>query len=60
MDSCRDPRQTSQMTKTTSIGLFAVALLTATAPVHAASEAEVRTAQIAEEGSNISWGTRSQ
>jgi len=56
MDSCRDPRQTSQMTKTTSIGLFAVALLTATAPVHAASEAEVRTAQIAEEGSNISWG----
>ena len=56
MDSCRDPRQTSQMTKTTSIGLLAVALLMATAPVHAASEAEVRTAQIAEEGSNISWG----
>jgi ribosome-associated toxin RatA of RatAB toxin-antitoxin module len=44
------------MTKTTSIGLLAVALLMATAPVHAASEAEVRTAQIAEEGSNISWG----
>ena len=56
MDSCKDPRQTSQMTKTTSIGLLAVALLMATGPVQAASEAEVRTAQIAEEGSNISWG----
>jgi ribosome-associated toxin RatA of RatAB toxin-antitoxin module len=44
------------MTKTTSIGLLAVALLLATSPVHAAGESDVRTAQIAEEGSNISWG----
>ena len=44
------------MTKTTSMGLLAVALLFATAPVHAAGEADVRTAQIAKEGSNISWG----
>jgi len=44
------------MTKTTSMGLLAAALLFATTPVHAAGEADVRTAQIAEEGSNISWG----
>jgi ribosome-associated toxin RatA of RatAB toxin-antitoxin module len=44
------------MTKTTSISLLAVALLLATSPVHAAGEADVRTAQIAKEGSNISWG----
>jgi ribosome-associated toxin RatA of RatAB toxin-antitoxin module len=44
------------MTQTTSIGLLAVALLLATSPVHAAGEADVRTAQIAKEGSNISWG----
>jgi len=56
MDSCSDPRQTSRMTKTTSMGLLAAALLFATTPVHAAGEADVRTAQIAEEGSNISWG----
>ena len=56
MDSYSDPRQTAQMIKTTSTGLLAVALLLATNPVHAAGEADVRTAQIAEEGSNISWG----
>ena len=56
MDSCSDPRQTSRMTKTTSMGLLAAALLFATTPVHAAGEADVRTAQIAKEGSNISWG----
>ena len=56
MDSYCDPRQTSRMTKTTSIGLLAVALLAATSPVHAAGEADVRTAQIAEAGSSISWG----
>ena len=44
------------MTKTTSMGLLAAALLFATTPVYAAGEADVRTAQIAEEGSNISWG----
>ena len=44
------------MTKTTSMGLLAAALLFATTPVHAAGEADVRTAQIAKEGSNISWG----
>ena len=56
MDSYNDRRQTSRMTQTTSIGLLAVALLLATSPVHAAGEADVRTAQIAKEGSNISWG----
>ena len=56
MDSYNDRRQTSRMTQTTSIGLLAVALLLATSPVHAAGEAAVRTAQIAKEGSNISWG----
>jgi ribosome-associated toxin RatA of RatAB toxin-antitoxin module len=38
------------------MGLLAAALLFATTPVHAAGEADVRTAQIAKEGSNISWG----
>ena len=56
MDSYNDRRQTSRMTQTTSIGLLAVALVLATSPVHAAGEADVRTAQIAKEGSNISWG----
>jgi len=56
MDSYSDRRQTSRMTQTTSIGLLAVALLLATSPVHAAGEVDVRTAQIAKEGSNISWG----
>jgi ribosome-associated toxin RatA of RatAB toxin-antitoxin module len=44
------------MSKTSSVGLLAVALLFATSPAHAAGEAEVRTAQITKEGSNISWG----
>ena len=56
MDSYRDPRQTARMMKTTSLGLLAVASLLATSPVHAAGEPDVRTTQIAEEGSNISWG----
>ena len=53
MDSYSDPRQTAQMIKTTSTGLLAVALLLATNPVHAAGEVDVRTAQIAEEGSTV-------
>ena len=44
------------MSKVTSLGLLAAALLLATSPVHAAGEPEIRTAQISEEGSNISWG----
>jgi len=56
MDSYGHPRQTSQMSKVTSLGLLAAALLLATSPVHAAGEPEIRTAQISEEGSNISWG----
>ncbi len=44
------------MSKTSSVGLLAVALLFATNPVHAAGDLEVRTARIAKEGSNISWG----
>ena len=54
MDSYGDPRQTSRMCKTTSLGVLA--LLFATSPVHAAGELEVRTAQIAEAGASISWG----
>ncbi len=54
MDSKAKLRQTARMTQTTSLGLFAAAL--ALLPVHAAGEADVRTAQIAEEGSAISWG----
>ena len=56
MDSYGRARQTSQMTKVTSFVLFAAALLAATNPVHAAGEPEVRTTQIIEEGSTISWG----
>jgi ribosome-associated toxin RatA of RatAB toxin-antitoxin module len=44
------------MYKATSLGLMAVALLFAATPVHAAGELDVQTAQIAEAGSNISWG----
>ncbi|MDH3656503.1 MAG: SRPBCC family protein [Myxococcales bacterium] len=44
------------MSRVTSLGLPAAALLLATSPVHAAGGSEVRTAQISEEGSNISWG----
>lgn len=56
MDSYGRPRQTSRMSRLTSFGLLLVALFLATSPVHAAGEPDVRTAQIAEEGSNISWG----
>jgi ribosome-associated toxin RatA of RatAB toxin-antitoxin module len=56
MDSSTDPRQTSPMTQTISLGLFAAALLLAASPVHAVGEADVYTTQIAEEGSPISWG----
>jgi len=56
MDSYGHPRQTSRMSRVTSLGLPAAALLLATSPVHAAGGSEVRTAQISEEGSNISWG----
>ncbi len=56
MDSYSDPRQTSRMSKTTSFGLLGAALLLATSPVHALGGLEVRTARIAQEGSNISWG----
>ena len=56
MDSSNDPRHTTPMRKVFSSVLMAVAVFFATSPVHAAGEAEVRTAQIAEEGSNISWG----
>jgi ribosome-associated toxin RatA of RatAB toxin-antitoxin module len=44
------------MSKTSFVGLLAIAALFATKPVHAAGEADVRTTQIAEAGSNISWG----
>jgi ribosome-associated toxin RatA of RatAB toxin-antitoxin module len=44
------------MSRLTSFGLLLAALFLATSPVHAAGEPDVRTAQIAEEGSNISWG----
>lgn len=56
MDSGIDPRQTSRMTRMTSLGVFAAVLAFATSPVHAAGEADVHTTQIAEEGSAISWG----
>ena len=56
MDSYGHPRQTSRMSKVTSLGLLAAALLLATSPVHAAGEPEIRTAQISQAGSNISWG----
>jgi len=44
------------MRKITRIGFLAGALLLATSSVDAAGEADVRTAQISEEGSKISWG----
>ena len=56
MDSYGHPRQSSQMTKLSSLSFLAAVLLLATSPVHAAGGAEVRTAQISEAGSNISWG----
>jgi len=56
MDCCSDPRQNSRMVRFASLGFSALALVLATSPVHAAGEPEVRTAQIVEEGSKISWG----
>jgi len=56
MDSSGKPRQTSRMHRTTSLALVATALLLSTSQVRAAGEAEVLTTQIAEAGSNISWG----
>ena len=56
MDSYLHPRQTSRMNQLTSLGLLLAALFLATSPVHAAGEPDVRTAQITEAGSNISWG----
>jgi len=56
MDSYGRPRQTSRMSRLASFVLLLAALFLATSPVHAAGEPDVRTAQIAEEGSNISWG----
>ena len=44
------------MRKLTWVGLLAGACLLATRPVGAAGEADVRTAQIVEQGSSISWG----
>ncbi len=44
------------MSELTSLGLLLAALFLATSPVHAAGEPDVRTAQITEAGSNISWG----
>ena len=44
------------MHKTRVLGLWAWAFLTVTAPALAAGEPEVRTGQIAHEGSNIAWG----
>ena len=44
------------MNRFASLGLGALALVWAAGPVHAAGEPEVRTTQIVEEGSNISWG----
>jgi ribosome-associated toxin RatA of RatAB toxin-antitoxin module len=44
------------MTRMTSPGFWAVALLLAASPVHAAGEADVRTTQIVEEGSAICSG----
>jgi ribosome-associated toxin RatA of RatAB toxin-antitoxin module len=56
MDSYGDPRQTSPMTKAISLGFLSLAFLSATNPARAAGEGEVFTAQIAEDGSSISWG----
>ena len=56
MDSYGHPRQTSRMSWLTLPGLLLAAFVLATNPVHAAGEPDVRTAQISEEGSKISWG----
>ena len=56
MDSYGRPRQTSRMSRFTFLSLLFAALFLATSPVHAAGELDVRTAQISEAGSDISWG----
>jgi len=56
MDPSTDSRQTARMAHTTPLGALALVLVFAAAPVRAAGEADVRTTQIAEEGSAISWG----
>jgi len=55
MDSHRDPRHTSRMHQS-SIAVLILVLGLAVTPVRAAGEADVQTAQIAEQGSDISWG----
>ena len=55
MDSHGDHRQTARMHQS-SIALSIVALGLAASPVRAAGEADVQTAQITEQGSDISWG----
>lgn len=56
MDSLEEARHTSRMQKILLVGVWVGALVLATRPVDAAGEADVRTAQIAQAGSNISWG----
>jgi len=56
MDSYGHARHTSQMTKATSLFVLAAVTLAPASAVHAAGEPEVRTEQIDEEGSTISWG----
>ena len=56
MDSWNGARQNSRMVKMSFLGLLISALLLATHPAQAAGEPEVRTTQVAKEGSNISWG----
>lgn len=56
MDSYSDPRQNRPMRMRIELGVLSVALLFVSSPVLAAGEADVQTAQIAEEGSKISWG----
>lgn len=49
-------RQNRPMLRTIDTRVLSMALLAISSPVFAAGEAEVTTAQIAEEGSNIAWG----
>ncbi len=55
MDSLEKPRHTPPMPKAL-VAVVVGALVLSTSPVGAAGEPEVRTAQIAEVGSSISWG----
>jgi ribosome-associated toxin RatA of RatAB toxin-antitoxin module len=56
MDPYGDPWHNRLMHRPIYIGILSMTLLLASEPVRAAGEADVLTAQIAEEGSNISWG----